>query len=101
MTVVRRPPAALPKPPHADQKISESRMPTTPTINRIQPIAVKVVAYSRTAPTATRIKLTLMPMLPPQLACSRTERPSGPRRFGLDHLAAAVQRPPEGDLVRV
>src|SRR5256885_2755977 len=104
MTVVRLPPAAPPKPPHADQKTSESRMPTTPTISRIQPIAVKVVAYSRTAPTATRIRLTLMPMLPPQMVVPGQNgrgAPGGSAEAGLDHLAAAVQRPPEGHFVCV
>src|SRR5439155_2419317 len=61
MTVVRRPPCA-PKPPQADQKISESRMPTAPTISRIHPIVFSVVAKSRTAPAAISSRLTLMPM---------------------------------------
>ena len=43
MTVVRRPPPRAPKPPQADQKTSESRIPSAPTATRIQPIVLYVV----------------------------------------------------------
>jgi len=39
-------------------------MPIAPTMSRIQPIAEKLVTKSRIAPTAIRIRLTLMPMEP-------------------------------------
>ena len=52
-----------------DQKMSESTSPTapttmrmTPTVLRLTPEAVAVTAHFRMAPTAMKMRLTLMPM---------------------------------------
>src|SRR3954464_10954418 len=102
MTVVRRPAgAAPPKPPQADQKMSESRIPIAPTIRRIQPIEFMVVATSRIAPAAIRSRLTLMPMGASFLEWSPMQRAGARRGFALGHLAPAGVGAAERHLVGV
>jgi hypothetical protein len=63
------PPEARPKPPQLDQKKIEVAKPTIPTISRmipivwiLTPLTVALTAQIRTAPTAAKIRLKLIPI---------------------------------------